>query len=228
MPSYHEVATNSVLPPVYYPSDTLPALLLLSADCAAGAGTAFPNGTLVSVDHFTPAVKPVSPFSDSMEFPEYTKSSNKSISSRNSTTNSSSNSTTNTTTLTDAQLAEATTNNFAEASDSINELGLVREMSLNRAKQPQQRRRFEQYMREMGYNVRSSRQGTFLSERPTKAAFSSVDDQPAGVSSTPESPMVCSACKANAVSVGGLIGGSFCMPCESGTTPDHVTGTCSE
>jgi hypothetical protein len=51
---------------------------------------------------------------------------------------------------------------------------------------------------------------------------------PAGVESGPEQPLMCVACRGNMVSIGGFIGGSYCMPCEPGTQPDANRSSCGE
>jgi hypothetical protein len=124
--------------------------------------------------------------------------------------------------------------------------------------QPAYRRRFESYMRANGYNVRTTRRGMFVSQQTPQQRqqaqqqqqqqqqqaanalrFSSTDASaategvpaaavPAGVESSPEQPLVCISCKGNMISIGGFIGGSYCMPCEPGTQPNADRSACGK
>ncbi|KAF6254011.1 hypothetical protein COO60DRAFT_1462911 [Scenedesmus sp. NREL 46B-D3] len=68
----------------------------------------------------------------------------------------------------------------------------------------------------------------FSSTDTSAATESAAVAVPAGVESAPEQPLVCAACRGKMVSIGGLIGGSFCMPCDRGTKPDSTRSECGK
>jgi hypothetical protein len=155
------------------------------------------------------------------------------------------------------EAAGASVASFAEASAATARVRpTLLSKDAQRKLQPAYRRRFESYMRANGYNVRTTRRGMFVSQQTPQERqqnqqqqaanalrFSSTDASaategvpaapaaaamPAGVESSPEQPLVCVSCKGNMISIGGFIGGSYCMPCEPGTHPNADRSACGE
>uniref|UniRef100_A0A383V9Q9 Uncharacterized protein n=1 Tax=Tetradesmus obliquus TaxID=3088 RepID=A0A383V9Q9_TETOB len=235
-----------------------------NCDCAAGYGSAFTNGTLIMVETFDPPRAPTS-MSDTLVFPDPSskdskdsKSDSKSNSSSSSSDSSKAPSKPSVGTAAAAAVPEAgvaagaSVASFAEASSvSARVRPTLLSKDAQRKLQPAYRRRFEAYMRENGYTVRTTRRGTFIlqqiapQQQQQQAAsalrFSSTDASaasegvaaavpaaavPAGVETPQEQPLVCMACRGNTVSIGGFIGGSYCMPCEQGTKPNADSSAC--
>jgi hypothetical protein len=195
--------------------------------------------------------------SDTLVFPDPSSSKDNSKDSKDSKSNSSSSSSDSSkahskpnagTAAATPDAAGATVASFAEASAATAKVRpTLLSKDAQRKLQPAYRRRFESYMRANGYVVRTTRRGTFVSQQTPQQAqqnaqnalrFSSTDASaapegvaaamPAGVESAPEQPLVCVACRANMISVGGFIGGSYCMPCEPGTSPNSDRSACGE
>ncbi|WIA40273.1 hypothetical protein OEZ86_013646 [Tetradesmus obliquus] len=239
-----------------------------NCDCAAGYGSAFTNGTLIMVETFDPPRAPTS-MSDTLVFPDpSSKDSKDSKSDSKFNSNSSSSDSSKAPSKPSAGTAAAaaavpeagvaagaSVASFAEASAvSARVRPTLLSKDAQRKLQPAYRRRFEAYMRENGYTVRTTRRGTFIlqqiapqqqQQQQQQAAsalrFSSTDASAvtegvaaavpaaaltAGVETLQEQPLVCMACRGNTVSIGGFIGGSYCMPCEKGTKRNADRSAC--
>ncbi|KAF8063050.1 hcp [Scenedesmus sp. PABB004] len=201
-----------------------------NCDCAAGHGTAFANGTLIAVETFEPPRLPTgtsdaTPFGtangkDPARAAGAADKQEKGAASAAGVGTAS------------ASFAEAAPAPRARSARA----GPQDPVPAQRLAQPARRRRFETFMRAQGYDVRSSRAAILISEplaeRPA-ASFASTDGAGAPPAAAAASltargqALVCGACKGATVSVGGIIGGSFCMPCELGTSPNAAKGVCS-
>jgi hypothetical protein len=94
---------------------------------------------------------------------------------------------------------------------------------------PQQIAQIQQQQKQQAQAAQNAQTALRFSSTDASAAAEGVAAaMPAGVESAPEQMLVCVACRGNMVSIGGLIGGSFCMPCELGTQPDATRSSCGE
>lgn len=183
-----------------------------AADCGKGSGSAFANGTLIRVDVFEPAKKEPATLSD--VFPPGATDNGAAANIKAEMGSVAATTATMTTTAVDSSTAvgggtTSTTVSFSSVSGLDNDDDKSPERQ-----QAALRRRFLSYLRNQGYDIQAGRGSLIISRQPRATLFSadaSSGLEPSSSSEAPQ-PLICMPCKPATTSIGGMIGGSFCMP----------------